>query len=91
MLYYLFPYLMCFLQASVFAEDDGCQPQAQGRYLVTSVQVIVQSINILASYAHDTTVRINPNFNLTVTDAPVSLDVLATYKKTSTYVQMVDA
>ena len=73
------------------AAQDACELDVGGRQTVTSVRVVVHTIHIKVNYAHDTTVLVNPDFNLAVTNAPTSLDFLTTYDSRSTAIRIVDA
>ena len=71
--------------------QDGCQIGPLGNKIVTSVQVVKHTIHIIASVASNTTLQINNDLSIPVTNAPTGFDVLTTYDTGSTYLSMINA
>lgn len=82
-----------FLHGEAFSNlpQDACRLGPLADRLITSVQVVKHTIRIVASVVSNTTLQINNELTIPVSNAPANLDVLTTYDVKSTYLSIVNA
>ena len=69
---------------------DICEVDHLGSRLITSVNLVKQTIHIIASVAQNTTLDIDDFLTIPIMNAPTNLDVITTYETESTYLAMLD-
>ena len=81
-IYWLQRTLLAFLLCSIIdfvATQDACFLPYPGPRVITSVLVVKQTIHVITNVPKDTAFEVNPDLTISVTNAPINLDITTTY------------